>query len=66
LSLGNEDDYSLTFEIVHKHIGYEASYLYRVGFITKPPGKTCEEARKIHFELFRENYKHLKEIIVEQ
>lgn len=69
LSHGNEDDYSLTCEIIHKFIGYEDSYLYRAGLITKPPGKTCEEARKIHLEFLRNDFKHfgkIKEIIVEQ
>ena len=49
LSPGGEEDFNLTSEILHRAIDYTLEHVYRVGWITKRPGRTCEEARRIHF-----------------
>lgn len=62
LSAGNENDYSLNCEIVHKFIPYQASYIYHLGWITKSPGKTCEKARKIHLQYLQDDFIYSREI----
>ncbi|MBF8275866.1 MAG: hypothetical protein HW390_939 [Candidatus Brocadiaceae bacterium] len=62
LTAGNKDEYALNCEIVHRYIAYRASYFYRAGWITKSPGRTCEEARRIHFSLLQNDYKYFSEL----
>jgi len=62
LSPGGENQYSLNCEILHRFIEYQQSYLYRTGWINRPPGKTCEEARKIHLELLQHDFKNFEEL----
>ncbi len=62
LSPGSEAEYSLNREILHRFIAYQPSYLYRVGWINKPPGKSCEEARRIHLKCLQDDFKNFKEI----
>jgi len=62
LSPGDENEYSLNCEILHRFIEYKPSYLYRTGWINEAPEKTCEEARKIHLKFLRDDFKNFKEI----
>jgi hypothetical protein len=62
LTAGSEDDYSLNCEIIHRYITYEASYFKYAGWITKSPGRTCEEARRIHLSLLQNDFKYFSEI----
>lgn len=57
-----DDDYNLNCEIIHRYITYQASYFKYVGWITKSPGRTCEEARRIHLSLLQNDFKHFSEI----
>lgn len=62
LSPGDENEYSLNCEILHRCIEYQPSYLYRTGWINRPPGKTCEEARKIHLEFLQDDFESSEEL----
>lgn len=62
LTTGSEDDYSLNCEIIHRYITYQASYFYRAGWITKSPGRTCEEARSIHLKYLQDDFNNFREI----
>lgn len=62
LTPGTEDDYAFTYEILHQRIEYAVSYVYRVGWITEPPGKTCEEARRIHFKYLDNDFKYFEQL----
>jgi len=62
LTPGTEDDYAFTYEILHQRIEYALSYVYRVGWITDPPGKTCEEARRIHFKYLDNDFKYFEQL----
>ena len=62
LSPGGEKKYLLNCEILHRHIEYQPSYLYRAGWITNSPGKTCEKARKIHLEFLQTDFKNFEEL----
>lgn len=62
LTPGTEDDYAFTYEILHLRVECALSYVYRVGWITTPPGKTCEEARRIHFKYLDKDFKHLEQL----
>lgn len=54
--------YKFYYEILHRYIEYKPSYIYRLGWITEPPGKTCEEARRIHFEYLRDDFKYFEQL----
>lgn len=62
LSPGGEDEYLLNCEILHQRIDWQPEHLYRVGLIDEPPGKNCEEARRIHLEYFQDDFKQFKEV----
>lgn len=62
LTACGEGDYNLNCEIIHRYITYQASYFYRAGWITKSPGRTCEEARGIHLALLQNDFKNFSEI----
>ncbi len=51
LSDSGKNPYSINSEILHSRIEYIPDYLFKVGWITKQPGKTLEKARKIHLDL---------------
>ncbi len=56
LSDGDDGDYSINSEILHYHILYKPDYLFKAGWITQPPGKTLEKARKIHMEWLKDDF----------
>ena len=58
LTPGTENDYNFTCELLHRYIPYQADYIYQVGSITAPPGKTCEEARRIHLQYLEDDLKY--------
>jgi len=60
LGPGTANDYKFYYEILHRYIKYKPSYIYRLGWITEPPGKTCEEARRIHFDFLSGDFKHFE------
>ncbi|CAK8720630.1 hypothetical protein GKODMF_12215 [Candidatus Electrothrix gigas] len=62
LSPGGEDEYTLNCEILHRFLPYTPSYLYRVGWIERSPGKECAEARRIHLTYLRDDLKNFDEI----
>ena len=62
LSPGDENEYTLNCEILHRFVEYQTSYLYRIGWIRELPGKTCEEARKIHLEFLQDDFINFEEI----
>ncbi len=62
LTSGGENEYTLNCEILHRHIAYRTSYFYRAGWITKSPGKTCEEARRIHLSFLQKDFKYFSEL----
>ncbi len=56
LSAGDENNYSLYCEILHRFIEYKPEFLYNAGWITRSPGKTLENARKIHLEYLKDEF----------
>ena len=58
LTSGTENDYAFNCEILHRYLEYKASYIYRFGWITESPGKTLEEARRIHLECLQDDFKY--------
>lgn len=59
---GGDSDYSFNLEILHRHIIYKPEHIYRVGYIDRPPGKSKEEARKIHFDYLKDDFKFSDEL----
>ena len=47
-----------TSQILHRYLPYQADHLYQLGWITASPGKTCEEARRIHLQYFEDDLKY--------
>jgi len=62
LTAGTEDDYTFNCEILHRYIEYKTSYVYRFGWITESPGKTCEETRRIHLKYLRDDFKYFEQL----
>ncbi len=62
LAPGTEDDYNFSSEILHRYIEYKTSYVYRLGWITECPGKTCEEARRIHFKYLSDDFEYFEQL----
>jgi len=62
LSPGTAGDYAFNLEILHRYIEYNIDYVYRLGWITEAPGKTCEEARRIHFEYIKDDFKYADQL----
>ncbi|MBU2431978.1 MAG: hypothetical protein KKH99_14890 [Proteobacteria bacterium] len=62
LTPGPESDYVFNCEILHRYIKYKASYVYRFGWITESPGKTCVEARRIHLEYLKDDFKYFDQL----
>jgi hypothetical protein len=58
LSEGKDEDYLINREIVHRKIEYKPKFLFKAGWITKPPARTLERARKIHLDLLMDNFKN--------
>lgn len=56
LSTGDENNYSLYCEILHRFIEYKPEFLYKAGWITRSPGKTLENARRIHLEYLKDEF----------
>ncbi|MDQ1351634.1 MAG: hypothetical protein QG657_1939 [Acidobacteriota bacterium] len=56
LSEGDDGDYSINSEILHYHIEYKPEHLLMAGWITQPPGRVLEKARKIHMELLSDDF----------
>ena len=59
LSMGDANDYNFYYELIHRYIEYKSSHVYKFGRITVSPGKTCEEARRIHLDFLREDLEHI-------
>ncbi|MCK4761589.1 MAG: hypothetical protein KAW12_05265 [Candidatus Aminicenantes bacterium] len=55
VNLDPADDFPLT-EVLHSFIEYEPDFIFRVGWIHRPPGKTLEKARRIHLELLADDF----------
>lgn len=62
LSPGTADHYAFNLEILHHYIDYKIDYIYRVGWITEGPGRTCEQARSIHFEYLKDDFKYADQL----
>jgi len=62
LSPGTANDYAFNLEILHRYIDYKIDYIYRLGWITEAPGKTCEQARRIHFEYLKDVFKYADQL----
>jgi hypothetical protein len=62
LSSGRESDYAFNCEILHRFIEYKISHVYHFGWITESPGKTCEEARRIHMEYLKNDFKYFNQL----
>lgn len=62
LDLTAGDDYAVNCEILHRYIEYRTSYVYRVGWITESPGRTCEETRRIHLSLLGDDFEHFPQL----
>ncbi len=62
LSRGDEKSYSINCEILHQAIEYKPEFLYNAGWITTTPGKSLEEARKIHLDFLKGDFKNKLEI----
>ncbi len=60
LDLAPGADDKLTSEILHRYIDYMPSYIHRLGWITEPLGKTCEDARRIHIDVLSNDFKHFE------
>ena len=58
LSPGDENSYDFNCEVLHQYLDYRPVHVCRFGWITKPPGKTCEEARRIHLRYLETDYRH--------
>jgi len=58
LSPVEADETHLTPEILHRAMPYTPDHVYKVGWITKRPGRTCEEARRIHFIWLSDEFSH--------
>jgi len=58
LSSGDDDNYSIYREILHRAIEFKPEFLYNAGWITKSPGRTFERARKIHFEFLLDSFEN--------
>ncbi|MEE8584051.1 MAG: hypothetical protein V3T83_04290 [Acidobacteriota bacterium] len=48
LNLEPEAKYRLSCEVLHRQLPYLPKHIFQVGWITRPPGKDCEQARRIH------------------
>ncbi|MFH1860962.1 MAG: hypothetical protein ABH870_08160 [bacterium] len=59
---GGENDYAFNCEILHRFIEYKISHVYRFGWITESPGKTCEEARRIHMKFLENDFKYFDQL----
>ncbi|UCH93996.1 MAG: hypothetical protein JSV88_27525 [Candidatus Aminicenantes bacterium] len=62
LSSGDEKSYSINCEILHHTVEYKPEFLYNAGWITKSPGKSLEEARKIHLDFLIDDFENKLEI----
>lgn len=62
LSRGDEKSYSINCEILHHSIKYKPEFLYNAGWITTSPGKSLEEARKIHLDFLKGDFENNLEI----
>ena len=62
LSPGTVNNYAFNLEILHRYIDYEIEYVYRLGWISEAPGKTCEQARRIHFEYIKDDFKNADQL----
>lgn len=58
LSEGGEDEYTFYREILHRAIEYKPEFLYSAGWITTAPGKTLEQARKIHLDYIMDDFEN--------
>lgn len=58
LSEGDESDYSLNCEVLHRHMEYRSDFIYNAGWITGSPGKKLEEARRIHLEYIADDFEN--------
>lgn len=58
LTLGTENNYDFRCEVLHRYLPYQADHLYQIGWITTAPGKTCEEARRIHLQFLEDDLKY--------
>jgi len=36
---------------------------YKTGFINKPPGKTCRQARRIHLSFLQNDFKNYEKLV---
>ena len=59
---GTENDYAFGCEILHRYIEYNISYICRFGWITESPGKTFEEARRIHLEYLQDDFRYFNQL----
>jgi hypothetical protein len=66
LSSGDENDYRINSEILHMGIEYNPEFLYNAGWITKSPGKTLEQARKIHLDLLIDSFKNKLQVMSDE
>jgi hypothetical protein len=62
LSPGDESNYTFNCEIIHRFIEYKPEFIYRTGLISRAPGKSCEQARKIHLEFLSDDFKYFSEL----
>lgn len=62
LSPGGPMGYTFYCEILHRYLDYRPEHIYRAGWINRPPGKTCEEARRIHLEFLKDDLKFFGEL----
>ena len=62
LDLSPGNDYNFYCEIIHRRIDFRPEHLYRVGWITQSPGKTCQKARFIHLQFLEDDLKFFGEI----
>jgi len=62
LTPGDDNEYELNCEILHRYIAYQPSHIHRVGWITKSPGKTCEKARRIHLEYWGDEFEYFDQL----
>jgi hypothetical protein len=62
LSPGGAMEYTFYCEILHQYLDYRPEHIYRAGWITRPPGKTCAHARRIHLEFLKDDFKFFDEL----
>ncbi len=56
LNLEPDAEYRLSCEILHRRLHYKPKHIFQVGWISRPPGKECGQARRIHQQFLLDRF----------